>query len=286
MVRHSGFAICFCMGIVDFILNLAGLLLWLNWRSVRFDPMMKRTPATLMGTLRPADPKKMRRWHLLAFLAGLLFLRAVAYRWMAPFWVGKLDLGVIVPPFRSDQFGGMLLFSFLSFGLVLGIFYVALLLLSLLKGPEPFHRLVKVPLGRVDEWSAGLKIILPFLTATILWVVLSWVLGRMQLAPEPYSVAHWLEQSIVVGLSSYQIWKFPLAALLLLHLLNSYVYFGKHPFWIYVNATAQKALRPLKRIPLQVGKVDFTPVLGIALVFLFAKAFGWSLNWLFARLPI
>ena len=27
------------MGIVDFILNLAGLLLWLNWRSGGFDPL-------------------------------------------------------------------------------------------------------------------------------------------------------------------------------------------------------------------------------------------------------
>ena len=60
------------MGYVDFILNLAGLLLWLNWRSVRFDPLAKRTPATLMGTLRPAAPKKIRRWHLLAVIAGLL----------------------------------------------------------------------------------------------------------------------------------------------------------------------------------------------------------------------
>ena len=35
-----------------------------------------------MGTLRPAAPKKLRRWHLLVFLAALLFLRAVFYRWM------------------------------------------------------------------------------------------------------------------------------------------------------------------------------------------------------------
>ena len=60
------------MGYVDFILNLAGLLLWLNWRSVRFDPLNQRTPATLMGTLRPAAPQKIRRWHLLVIIAGLL----------------------------------------------------------------------------------------------------------------------------------------------------------------------------------------------------------------------
>ena len=35
-------------------------------------------------------------------------------------------------------------------------------------------------------------------------------------------------------------------AILGLHLLNSYIYFGQHPFWKYVNATAQTILRPLK----------------------------------------
>ena len=91
------------MGIVDFILNLAGLLLWLNWRSNRFDPLIRRPPATLMGTLRPADPRKLRRWDLLVFLATLLLLRAVIYWWIGreTNWSGKLNLGVVVPCFSS-----------------------------------------------------------------------------------------------------------------------------------------------------------------------------------------
>src|ERR1017187_4884790 len=144
------------MGYIDFILNLAGLLLWLNWRANRFDPLVKRMPATLMGTLRPAAPKRLRRWHLLVLLAALLVARALLYRWVgAAFpqvWVGHLDLGVTVPPFRSDQLVRMLVFSFLSFGLTLGIFYMCLLPLSLLAGPMPVHGLVRIPLGRVDDW--------------------------------------------------------------------------------------------------------------------------------------
>ena len=70
------------MGIVDLILNIAGLLLWLNWRSIRFDPLNKRLPSTLMGTLRPASPSNLRRWHFLILIVGLLFLRAVIYRWL------------------------------------------------------------------------------------------------------------------------------------------------------------------------------------------------------------
>src|ERR1017187_10571512 len=132
------------MALIDFILNLAGLLLWLNWRSVRFDPLGKRTPATLIGTLRRAEPRRLRRWHLLAPLAGLLLLRAGIY-WQIgsatkPVWAGTLNLGVIVPAFVSNSFVRMTLFSCLSFGLILGMFYLWLLLLSILAGPEPLPR--------------------------------------------------------------------------------------------------------------------------------------------------
>jgi uncharacterized protein YggT (Ycf19 family) len=272
------------MGLVDFILNLAGLLLWLNWRSIRFDPLMKRTPATLMGTLRPAAPKKLRRWHLLAFLAVLLFLRAIAYRWIAPFWIGRLDLGVVVVPLRSDWFGGMFLFSFFSFGLTLGIFYVGLLFLSLLDGPEPINAVVKVPLGRVDDWPRWAKAILPFIGAAASWWLATWIFSWVHVLP-PLSMAERFEQSAVVGLGSYLVWKFPAGALLALYLLSSYIYFGRHPFWKYVAVTAQKLLVPLRRIPLRVGKADFTPVLGVAIIFFAAEGIARGLAWLFSRLP-
>lgn len=272
------------MSIVDFILNLAGLLLWLNWRSIRFDPLARRTPATLMGTLRPASPKKMRRWHLLALLAGLLFLRAVLYRWMAPFWVGELDLGVVAPTFRSDWFTGMLVFSFFSFGLALGIFYVALLFLSLWPGPEPIHGLVKIPLGRVDDWPRWLKIVLPFLVTVLLWWLVSWLLVGLKVFP-PVTAAQRFQQSAIIGLASYLVWKFPAGLILVLHLLNSYIYFGRHPVWKYVNVTALKLLAPLKKIPLQVGKVDFAPVVAIGMIFLAAELAARGLSTLYGRHP-
>ena len=273
------------MSVVNFILNLAGLLLWLNWRSISFDPLMKRTPATLMGTLRPAAPKKLRRWHLLVFLVALLFARAIIYHWMASLWVGTLNLTGTAPQFRSNSFLLILVFSFLSFGLTLGIFYVGLLFLSLLAGPEPIHSVVKIPLGRVDGWPRWAKIILPLFGTAILWWLASWLLVWLKVLPPPVSVAQRLEQSLVIGLGSYLVWKIPAGAILALHLLNSYVYFGKNPFWKYINTTAQKFLSPLSKIPLRTGKVDFAPVVAIGLVFLLAEFVGRLLNFLYARLP-
>jgi len=276
------------MGIVDFILNLAGLLLWLNWRSNRFDPLVRRLPATLMGTLRPAAPRRLHRWHLLIFIALLLLLRAVIYWWIGGMfpqvWVGQMNLGVTTLSFRSDWLLRMLVFSFFSFGLILGIFYAWLLVLSLLAGPLPMHGLVTIPLGRLDGWPRWAKAVLPFFATAILWWLASWLLIRLQILT-PLPPAGRFQQALILGMSSYALWKFPLGAILLLYLLNSYIYFGKHPFWKYVSATAQTILRPLQRIPLRASKVDFAPLVGLGLIFLTAHLVERGLNLLYNRLP-
>jgi hypothetical protein len=277
------------MGVIDFILNLAGLLLWLNWRSLRFDPLGKRTPATLIGTLRRAEPRRLRRWHLPVVLGGLLFLRAVLY-WQIGSGVGwaagKLNLGVIELSFRSDYFGLILLFSFFSFGLILGVFYLWLLLFSILTGPEPFHRLVRLQLGPVDGLPGWVKFILPPLLVAPLWWLASWLLAWLAIVPKPVSTLHHLEESVVIGLGSYLAWKFAAGALLILYVLNSYIYFGKHLFWNYITGEAQTLLRPLRVVPLRAGKVDFAPVVGIVLVFLLGELAERGLAALYLRLPL
>jgi uncharacterized protein YggT (Ycf19 family) len=277
------------VGIIDFILNLAGLLLWLNWRSLRFDPLGKRTPATLIGTLRRAEPRRLRRWHLLAVLGGLLFLRAVLY-WQIGSGVGwaagKLNLGVIELSFRSDHFHHILLFSLFSFGLTLGVFYLWLLLFSILAGPEPFHRLVRMQLGPIDRLPGGVKFILPLALVAPLWWLASWLLAWLAIVPPPVSAMHRVEESLVIGLGSYLAWKFAAGALLVLHLFNSYIYFGKYPFWNYVTSEAQTLLRPIHNVPLRAGRVDFAPLVGIALVFLLAELAERGLAALYLRLPL
>jgi uncharacterized protein YggT (Ycf19 family) len=280
------------MGYVDFILNLAGLLLWINWRSLPFDPFNKRTPATLIGTLRRAAPSYFRRWHLLAGIGLLLVLRAVFYWQIGPaaHWNGRLDLGVIALSFRSDLFDRIFLFSICSFGLTLGIFYLWLLLLSLLNGkpanPEPVHRLVRMQLGNLDGWRPWAKIISPLAASAILWWLASWWLVWLEVIPRPASAMHRIEISLVIGLGSYLVWKFIAAALLALHLLNTYIYFGRHSFWNYINATAQNLIAPLRKIPLRVGKVDFAPLVGIVIIFFAAELAERGLAWLYARLPL
>ncbi len=275
------------MGLIDFILNLAGLLLWLNWRATKADPLGRPAPATLIGTLRRAEPANASRWHLPAVLGGLLLLRALFY-WQigsAAGWVGKLDLGVTAIYFRSNVFGQMLLFSIFSFARMFGILYLWLVLLSILDGPMPTHRLVKMQLGKTDGWPRWIKFLLPLAVIALVWGLASWPFAWLH--PKPaMSGAHRVEESLIIALGSYLVWKFLIAALLALHLLNSYIYFGKNPFWDYVNATAKQLLRPLEKIPLRAGRADFAPVVGTALVFLLAGLAGRALVIIYGRLPL
>jgi uncharacterized protein YggT (Ycf19 family) len=275
------------MGLIDFILNLAGLLLWLNWRAAKADPLGKPVPATLIGTLRRAEPANASRWHLAAALGGLLLLRALLY-WQigsAANWPGKLDLGVTAIYFRSNVFGQMLLFSIFSFARMFGILYLWLVLLSILEGPMPTHRLVKMQLGKVDGWPRWIKFLLPLAVIALVWGLASWPFAWLH--PRPgMSGVHRIEESLVIALGSYLVWKYLVAALLALHLLNSYIYFGKNPFWNYMNATARQLLRPLEKIPLRAGRADFAPVVGIALVFLLAGLAGRALVFIYGRLPL
>jgi uncharacterized protein YggT (Ycf19 family) len=279
------------MGIVDFILNLAVLLLWVKWRSLPFDPIHTRTPATLVGTLRRAEPSHFRRWHLLVAIALLLLGRAGFYRLLGPalHWSGSLDFGVITLWFRSDLFGRNLAFSICSFGLTLGVFYLCLLLLSLLNTKpaeaEPIQRLVRIPLGAIDGWSPWSKIISPFVTASLIWWLASWALAWQEVIPRPVSAAHRIEESLLIGLGSYLAWKYAAVTLLVLRLLNTYIYFGKHPFWNYVNTIALALLAPLRKIPLRAGRADFAPVIGIALVILLAEAAQRGLVYFYSHLP-
>ena len=278
------------MAFIDFILNLSGLLLWLNWRAAKADPLGKPTPATLIGTLRRAEPANAKRWHLPAVLGGLLLLRALFY-WQigsAAGWIGKLDLGGTAVYFHSNLFGQMLLFSIFSFARMFAILYLWLLLLSLLGGPMPTHRLVKMQLGKIDGWPRWIKILLPFAFIAPVWMLASWPFAWLH--PKPaMPAAHRIEEALVIALGSYLVWKFLIAALLALHLLNSYIYFGKNPFWNYVDATSQNLLAALKKMLLPLIAAALLLWLTSWLLFwaqlaiLLAVGLGGCLVWIYAN---
>ncbi len=259
------------MSLIDFILNVAGLLLWLNWRAI---PLTVQAPpgASLISTLRRASPPRPRIYYL-AGLIALLAGRALVYWQLGGQvrWDARIPLGPTTFWFRSDVLGRMALFSVCSFGVALGMFYLCLLLLSWINGPvadtEPGQRLVRAQLGFLDRWPGAVKLLLPLLFSVAAWCLLHPWLARLGLVPSnPHSGWRVPAQGAVIGLSAYLSLKYFLAAIFALHIFSSYVYLGELPFWSFVNTTSNRLLRPLQCLPLRAGRLDFAPVVAMLLV--------------------
>jgi uncharacterized protein YggT (Ycf19 family) len=260
--------------LINFILNIVGLLLWLNWRAAEL-PVGGRAGTSLLSTLRPAGPPR-PRYYYWAGLPVLLAARALFY-WQAGqpvHWSPQISLGPTTLSFRSDLPGRMVLFSVLSFGVALGVFYLWLLLLSCVngQGPDagPVQRLVRVWLGRLERWPGAIKLLLPLAVAVPAWCLLHPLLARLNMAPAN-APGRLLAQGVVIGLAVYLTLQYLVIALLILYLLNSYVYLGEFTLWNFVDVTTRRLLRPLQWLPLRARKIDFAPVLSIILVALAAE---------------
>lgn len=285
------------MALIDFILNLAGLLLWLNWLSIRFDPLARPSAATLVGTLRKAGHARTHRWVFIAGLVTLLLVRAFFY-WAigsAIAWSPNLvlvgDIKLYFPLSAAAYYLGLTaLYSVLSFGRFLVGFYTWLLLLSFLgeRGcdGDPFLRLARAHLGPVARWPWPVRLALPLFGVALAWLAIGPLLTWLELIPGTASWEHRLEQATLIGAGGYLSWKYLIGGLLALYILNSYVYLGRHPFLAFITAASQSLLKPFRPVPLQISKVDFAPLVAVAIVFLIAGFGGLALTRLYGLLPL
>jgi uncharacterized protein YggT (Ycf19 family) len=279
------------MFLLNFILDVVAVMLWMQWRALGFRRVVPYRDS-LAHTLRTASPVRTRRWQYLAGLAALLLLRAPLYGALGPalHWVPLLDLRVIALPFRSDQPGRMLAFSLLSFLRLLSISYLWLILLSLIH-PQPStspssatH--LRAYLGAVDAWPWPAKLLLPLPVIVVLWSGLHLVLVGLRIVPPVSSINLLLQQGVVLGFTAFLAWKPLVLGLLFLHVLNSYVHLGTSSSWAFINSSSKQLLRPLAPLPLRLNQVDFSPALGIILVWTTSEFAGRGLELLFRRLPL
>ena len=261
------------MGLIDFILDIAGVLIWFSWRAIRFDPLVRTTPATLVGTLRRAEPRRLKGWQYLAGLVTLLVLRALLYRQIGPDaeWTPKLNLFYVILAFRSDLFFPTLLFSGLSFARILMVCYFWLLALAIINRhttePNPIQKLVRLHLGPAARWHLILQLLLPLVLIIGLWFALHPLLVQLKITSRVRSSAHLAEQGILLASALLFSLQYLLPVFLLLHLVASYVYLGSNVLWEFIGATARNLMAPLGRLPLRIARFDFTPLVGVILIF-------------------
>ena len=280
------------MSLIDVILDLLCLLLWMSWRMASAAPGDVPWHRTLLRTLRRAAPKTRLHWGYPAILVAVLVLRGFFYAQLGPalHWVPQLDFEVIAIPFRSDRIGRMMIYSFLSFAQWLGGFYLWLLLLSALAHRVPegnsFRHFVQVNLGWPERLPLFIKLLLPIPAVALIWAGTAWWFGHLGLMPSPVSVWSAIAQGLVLGLGSLLLWQYLLVVVILLFLIHSYIYIGNSPFWEFVEGAGQTLLAPLRKLPLRFGRIDGTPVVALALVFVIAHHGSRTLEMIFRRLPL
>ncbi len=276
------------MSFIDAILNFAGLLLWLKWRDQGQE--LSARGISLIATLKKAGPRYPRIYFLLVLLA-VLVVRPILY-WQlgsALNWTPQIWFGLIPLSFRSDFFGRMFLFSFFGFLAALAVFYLSLLLISILSGrrtgSDPVQNLVRAQLGKLDSFPTAIKLLIPWFTMILLWCSFNKPLVALGFLSAPKSFMHLVEQGAVAGFAIYFAWKYLICGILLLYLVNSYIYFGAWPFWTFIDHTAAQILKLFSWIPLRIRKIDFAPVVALAVVILAAEFGARGLIWIYQRLP-
>jgi uncharacterized protein YggT (Ycf19 family) len=257
-------------------MDLAGLVLWLNWRHARQD-LLARAPATLAGTLKHAETATPQRWKFGVALVALLLARVWLYLELGGIinLSPRLRLGFVSLPFRANLPLHMLVFSLLSFGFVLAAFYLWMLLLSALDGgtpgSNPVSRLVRLQIRWPENWPRFVKLLCPFLLGSVAWAALHPLFQWLAVVPENKSAAQLAAQAVVSGLGTYLAWKYLLLGVLVVHLVNAHVFLGNQPLWNYADTVARNLLSPFRRLPLRIGRVDFLPLVVMALVIILAR---------------
>jgi uncharacterized protein YggT (Ycf19 family) len=279
------------MNVLDFVLNCAALLLWLNWWS-RGLSIPRAGGIALVRTLRRAEPLRRDRWTSPLVLVAMLLIRAIVY-WQvgaATHWTPRLTLVAINVPFRSDSLGRMLLFSFFSFLVFGGAFYFCAVLISALNhklpAADPWQAFFRALLGPIDRFPRWFKFLLPFFVGIFFWIGVGPWLSSLGVQVPVKSFGHRVQEAVLVGISSWLAWKYAVAVVLVLHVVTSYVYFGAAPFWKFITETARNLLRPLEILPLRLGRVDFAPIVVLAVAFTVAELLARFLPRFYARLPL
>jgi uncharacterized protein YggT (Ycf19 family) len=224
---------------------------------------------------------------------GVLLVVRVPLYWrlgMQVDWVPAVDIGVLTLSFNSVSWERMALYSGLSFGVLLAGFYMALLLLSVLtRGAadgDVWRRGVRECLGWLDRWPAVVKLAAPGLLGGMAWYLVQPHVAGLGMAAPVVSAQHLVQQSLLVGGGVYLAWKPVVLGILILSVLNSYLYLGNWQFWGFVQQAVRGLVGPLDRLPLRAGRVDFAPVAALGLLWL---AFRWGevgMSQLYGRLPL
>lgn len=243
---------------LDSLLNCVALALWLGWRGWGVG-----------RSLRLPRWSARRRAACAIALLFLLTLRPWAYwRWgVIRGDVPVLNLGVTAVPWNSRMFYRMAIFSSASFLVWWGALLAGFNVLSIASRPlrerNPWAAWAAAQLGWFGRWPTVLKVLLPWAAWGALWTpARPWLVAMHVALPVSDPDRLW-EQAAVLGAMTIVVWPFFLLPVLLLGLLKQFVFLGDGIGMEFVDAVCRWATRPFRWLPLEIGRVDLSPAVGM-----------------------
>lgn len=259
------------MALLNLLLDLVALVLLLTGLGVG-SRMPAHRAGTLLSNLKLAESSRARRWPLFASLAALLLLRPFIYAPLAEVsgWVPEWNPLPASVPFRADFLNRLLVFSLISFAWTLLQFLSWMLIAAALargtREPSAWNRFFHDLLGPFSRLPTVVMLLMPAAAAGFAWIAVAGPLHWIGILPAIHSWRHLAFQAAMVGAGVWASAGWMLCALLLLRLVNMYVYLGTHPFWDFVHQAGGVLLRPLEWLPVRIGKLDLLALAGALLV--------------------
>ena len=275
------------MSWVVYILDLAGLLLWLSFRRVGADPT--RPAGTLLGNLRPAAPVPHRSWTSLGALLLMLVLRPLLLVLLAtlldatPTWTP----GPTVIAFRADDWLRLYFFSTLSFVWTALVGYGVLLIFCALSRDVPelssFSAFAVAMAGPVGRFPVLLILLLPAVAGALVWLGVGHLLEWQHLVPPTRAGWPLAVQSMIMGVAVWLPIRWIVMCVLLLRFVHNYVYLGEHSVWTLVQTIGRRLQYPLSWIPARLGRMDLVPLLACGLYWFLGELANRGLAWAFPQ---
>ena len=150
----------------------------------------------------------------------------------------------------------------------LGALYFCWALLATIKPEADTAKMWRSFLRAQFGWLGGLPVMILWLGAILLSAGLhllesEWM-SRVDVRSESAAFAQHLPALMALDMRAAV---YLAMGVLILYLLNSFVYFGEQVLWKNVDASGKRLLTPLSCLPLVVGKVDLAPFLALGLMY-------------------
>ena len=268
------------MGLLHWILNLAALLLWIYWRTqaVRTHPATRRGNAAWTSRLG----WRFGRWSfVLLLLVALLMVRAGFYHLAIPRtgWDARLSffqfhsanafsLSLVFPWMKLET---QLAFSVASFvGWLVPCGYCLVLLAAIKPNSADarnWNQFLASQLGWLHRLPAVILAVVMLALAGAAYYGLTFWFRRLEILPPQTTAEEATRLACGMALHNLRYVAWFAIAVLGLHVLANYIYFGGFAFWKNAEAAGSNLLRALRWLPLRWDRIDFTPLVGILLAY-------------------